>query len=267
MSADKTIKSIKKEHILKWSLIGILSGITVIKPFTLSLFTYDAHNDKGSWFSLLINEYKSIFLISDWHDLIITGIFGLSGGTILISIILIRSLMNKVKKLNHINEAISLINSGENSSVEFKSTLRWDLRMEKRNSEIEMAVLKTIAAFINTNGGNLFIGIDDNGESLGLEDDYKTLKKQNSDGFEQFIMTLITTKVGANYCTLITTKFYKIKGKEICRIKVKPYTSPAYIKENKHTRVFIRTGNGTRELNIQESLDYIKHQQKKGLWD
>ena len=172
MSTDKTIKSIQTERILKWSLIGILLGVIVIKPFTLSLFTFDVLNDKGNWLSLLINEYKSIVSINDWHDVLITGVFGLSGGTILVSILFIRTLINRVTELDHKNEALSLINHGENSSVEFKSTLRWDLRLEKRNPEIEFAVLKTIAAFMNTDGGNLFIGIDDKGTVLGLENDF-----------------------------------------------------------------------------------------------
>ncbi len=262
MSKDKTIKSIKKKHILKWSVVGILLGIIVIKPFILSLITYDALGDKGSWFSLLMNEYKSIVSIGDWHNVLIIGVFGLSGAAVLISITFFRSLIDRVKELNHKNEAMALINGGENSSVEFKSTLRWDLRLEKRNSEIEASVLKTIAAFINTDGGNLFIGIDDNGAALGLDNDLKTLKKKDMDGFEQYLMTLVTEKIGANYCTLITVIFYRIEEKEVCRVMVKPYAFPAYIKENKSTHFFIRAGNGTRELNIQESLDYIKNQQK-----
>ncbi|MBR9832373.1 hypothetical protein GYB57_09510 [bacterium] len=81
MSRDTTIKSIKKERIIKWSLIGIILGIIVIKPFIISIFTYDALGDKGSWFSLLMNEYKSIVSISDWHNVLIIGVFGLSGAT------------------------------------------------------------------------------------------------------------------------------------------------------------------------------------------
>ena len=99
MSTDKTIKSIQTERILKWSLIGILLGVIVIKPFTLSLFTFDVLNDKGNWLSLLINEYKSIVSINDWHDVLITGVFGLSGGTILVSILFIRTLINRVTEL------------------------------------------------------------------------------------------------------------------------------------------------------------------------
>ncbi len=259
----RTNKTISKRHVLKWLLVGLFLGIFFIKPFTLSLFTYDALDDTGNWFSLLINEYRSIVSISDWHELLITGVFGLSGAAMLISTLLIKTLINRVKELSHRNEALALISGGENRGVEFKSTLRWDLRLGKRNAEMEVAVLKTIAAFINTDGGDLFIGIDDYGVALGLDNDISTLKKKDIDGFEQYLMTLITEKIGANYCTLVTVMFYSVEEKEICRVMVKPYTSPAYIKENKITHFFIRAGNGTRELNVQESLDYIKNQQKR----
>jgi predicted HTH transcriptional regulator len=39
---------------------------------------------------------------------------------------------------------------------------------------------------MNSEGGTLFIGVYDQGNVIGLENDYKTLKneRQNSDGFE-----------------------------------------------------------------------------------
>ena len=61
-----------------------------------------------------------------------------------------------------------LILKGENERVEFKSTLRWNLRAEKKDKAITHASLKTIAAFLNTDGGILLIGVADEGTLLGL---------------------------------------------------------------------------------------------------
>jgi Schlafen, AlbA_2 len=73
----------------------------------------------------------------------------------------------------------------ESQTIEFKSTLRWDSESQKANKELERAVVKTIAAFLNTDGGVLLIGVDDEKKVLGLEGDYKTLpEKPNKDGFE-----------------------------------------------------------------------------------
>ncbi len=60
-----------------------------------------------------------------------------------------------------------LISGQENDAVEFKSTARWDLREEKRNKAVEDAVVKTVAAFLNTNGGTLLIGVADDGTRSG----------------------------------------------------------------------------------------------------
>jgi hypothetical protein len=44
----------------------------------------------------------------------------------------------------------SIIDKGEDYNVEFKSTLRWDLKAGKTNQQVERASLKTISAFLNS---------------------------------------------------------------------------------------------------------------------
>ena len=73
------------------------------------------------------------------------------------------------------------IKGGENDYVEFKSSLRWDYEQGNVNKLMEHIIAKTIAAFMNSEGGKLFIGVSDAGEILGIEKDYATLK--NKDGF------------------------------------------------------------------------------------
>ncbi len=78
-----------------------------------------------------------------------------------------------------------LIARGESATLEFKSSFRWDLRENKLNRALEAVVLKTLAGYMNGNGGTLLIGVADDGSVTGLEQDYKTLKKPDRDGFEQ----------------------------------------------------------------------------------
>jgi hypothetical protein len=76
-----------------------------------------------------------------------------------------------------------LIATGENDKLEFKATLRWNIHAERVGKEIEHETLKTIAAFLNSEGGTLLIGVSDSGEILGLD----------ADGFEnddRFLQTL-----------------------------------------------------------------------------
>ncbi|MEA1951818.1 MAG: putative DNA binding domain-containing protein, partial [Planctomycetota bacterium] len=64
-----------------------------------------------------------------------------------------------------------LAGGGESEQVEFKSTLRWNLHTGKPDKRIENACLKTVAAYLNSDGGVLLVGIDDEGRAVGLEPD------------------------------------------------------------------------------------------------
>ena len=52
-----------------------------------------------------------------------------------------------------------LITNDEDSAVEFKSTARRDIQLQQRNPAIEDAIVKTVAALLNTDGGTLLIGV------------------------------------------------------------------------------------------------------------
>ena len=151
----------------------------------------------------------------------------------------------------------SLIKKGESTHLEFKSSFRWDYNKESANKNLEHAVLKNIAAFMNTEGGSLIIGIADDGKVLGLEKDYQTLKSKNKDGFEMLIMSAIATKIGTNHCILASVLFHEIDGHEICQFLISKSSNPVYLQHNKDPKFYIRAGAGTRELNIQEATEYI----------
>jgi type I restriction enzyme R subunit len=68
--------------------------------------------------------------------------------------------------------AEDLIKRGESKTLEFKSTLRWSLKEDRQDDEgVTHAVLKTIAAFLNTEGGDLLIGVADDGSIVRTEPD------------------------------------------------------------------------------------------------
>ena len=78
--------------------------------------------------------------------------------------------------LNAYREKIkSLISSGESDRLEFKSTLRWNLKTDRSEKGIEKAWLKSMVAFLNTDGGVLLVGVDDVGVAVGAVDDLKLL--------------------------------------------------------------------------------------------
>ena len=75
-------------------------------------------------------------------------------------------------------------------------------------------ILKTLAGYMNGNGGTLLIGVADDGAIVGLEKDYKTLKKQDRDGFEQALMTAVATKIGGDACHSVQIVFHSVEKRK-----------------------------------------------------
>ncbi len=155
---------------------------------------------------------------------------------------------------------LSLIRTGENAEVEFKSSARWDTRLKRVNKELELVIVRTVAGFLNSQpGGTLLIGVDDMGEAKGLRDDYKTLKKKDKDGFENFFVTLLTSACGKEFSPLLRIDFPRIRGVEICRVSAKPSSKPVYVPGSSGARdLYIRAGNSTRKLNTAEAIEYSR---------
>lgn len=157
----------------------------------------------------------------------------------------------------------STIARGESSNLEFKSTFRWDLREECINRSLETVVLKTLAGYLNSNGGTLLIGVADNGSITGLNSDYSTLKKPDRDGFEQVMMSSIASKLGGDACQCVQAVFHSIEGRDICRVMVSPAHRPVYVRDGEMPRLYVRAGVSTRELNVQEAINYNATRWKK----
>ncbi len=102
---------------------------------------------------------------------------------------LMDKLMNMKKKRDGggVDDIISLINQEEGSHLEFKSSFRYDRRTKQGNSALEMVVLKTICAFLNSEGGTLLIGLSDDNQVVGINDDYIIIKSHNRDGFQNLL--------------------------------------------------------------------------------
>lgn len=247
-----------KSKLLLYIAIGFAFGIFILQPLVISLHMYDMQGDQGNWWALALNSYQQVIGSWDVDQAVTKLLFGLLGVTLALLFMARQNIFQLTGKRDRLEEIKELIAAGENQQVEFKSTLRWDLHQIKSNKALEDVVAKTITGFMNTQGGHLFIGIDDDGKLRGLQEDYATLKKPGRDGFEQYIMELISNKLGTNFCTLVTVSFYEIETYDVCHLSIKTSRSPVYLHKDDHSHFFIRTGNGTRELDIPEALDYIE---------
>lgn len=146
---------------------------------------------------------------------------------------------------------VDYINNGENSHLEFKASLRWDYKNDKFNTDLEFEIIKTIAAFSNSSGGNLLIGVSNSNEILGLGKDYSTFssKAGNRDTFELHLMELMIRNFGQRVTNEIATiNFIHANGMEICNVIVSESNEPIFVKKNNDEILFIRMGNSSRKV-------------------
>jgi hypothetical protein len=154
----------------------------------------------------------------------------------------------------------SLIANGEGAGLEFKSSARWDVKENKASKVIEQIVVKAAAGFLNVeSGGTLLLGVDDDGNVLGLENDYKTMgKKPNQDGYENWLTTMLLGEFGKDASPLIRVSFHAIDGKDVCQLALKSSPKPIFVKDGNSEHLYIRAGNSTRLLTSREAVEYCK---------
>ena len=161
---------------------------------------------------------------------------------------------------------VQLIAAGEHEALEFKSSLRWDRQQKRVNKDLENAVVKTLAGFLNSkHGGDLLVGVADDGTVVGLKDDYESLRKKDQDGFELHLRQIIGRDLGASVSFFLTITFHGIDGDEICQVTVAPSSDPIYVKDPKGSGdvLYFRDGNATRPLPVNEAVKYVQNRWRK----
>jgi len=148
-----------------------------------------------------------------------------------------------------------LIEQGESETVEFKSTLRWHIYAERMDKDIEHASLKTIAAFLNSDGGTLLIGVNDDGEPIGLEND----QFASSDKMMLHLTNIIKDRIGASYIRFLRMTVDEVTGMPVLRVDCRPGVVPAYLQHGNDEHFYIRTGPSTTRLQPSEIHEYVEH--------
>ena len=152
-----------------------------------------------------------------------------------------------------------LIAGGESETLEFKSSLRWDHRKERVNKALEGVVVKTLAGFLNAAGGTLLIGVNDHGNPVGLADDYRSLSRWDRDGFELHLQGLLVRDLGESAASsFLAVNFHEIDGQDICQVTVERSDHPIYVEHQNEAIFYLRVGNGTRALPVNEVVKYVQ---------
>ena len=146
----------------------------------------------------------------------------------------------------------SLLDDGESAVVEFKSTARCNLHTGASDPAIAWAVIKTIAAFMNTHGGTLLIGVDDHGRPAGIELDYPLVKGRDRDGWELWLTAVVKTALGTVAATDLPVRFCTIDDQTIARIDVRPGAEPVFATRKGEPREIFSLASTTRRRNSRD---------------
>lgn len=127
-------------------------------------------------------------------------------------------------------------------------------------------ILKELTAFMNTDGGTLYIGIHDKTKKvIGIEGDYKYLNddekdeyngsyKEDKDGYELKIRNTMDRLCPSLANSLTTISFESLKGNEYCVIDVKPARRPIFLSG---TQLYVRQGNRVKLLKGDEITFFV----------
>ena len=156
-------------------------------------------------------------------------------------------------------QAEELIKLGESKTLEFKSTLRWNLKESRKDDTVVThAALKTIAAFLNTEGGDLLIGVADDRSIVGIELD----QFENDDKFMLHLSQVVRNGLGDRAGTCIDPKIQIVQGKTVCVVTCQRSPEPVFLKwkgmeKDEGGAFYVRSGPGSIRLASDSAKQYI----------
>ncbi|MEK6871625.1 MAG: ATP-binding protein [Nanoarchaeota archaeon] len=160
-----------------------------------------------------------------------------------------------IEKTDSPDELLLLIKKGEHEKLEFKASMRTNLFTRQYDKNIEHAVLKTISAFLNSEGGTLLIGISDKAEIFGIEKD----SFPSNDKFNLHFTNLIKEYIGNENLPYLHFELVNLEGKNIMKINCMKAKKAVFLRFNKIEEFYVRVGAATVQLTGSQLVDYIRN--------
>jgi len=233
-------------------------------------------NDKEPWVASFydVGQNENLFWVGvaakdkelvGWldHSLfsvdLVEFIVAIGGGVVILFIMrkngILRLRREKKSPADRLQKYVTL---GEGGEVEFKSTVRTHLKTGKVGKEIELAWLKAIVAFLNSDGGSLLIGVTDAGEICGLEVD----NFENNDRCLLHVKNLLNHHIGAEFSTYIDISLVEKPSGIVVMIECKNAADPVFLKIGKNEEFYIRSGPSSVKLSPSQIVNFVQQNKK-----
>jgi len=232
------------------------------KRWWYKFFVLDAYHN-SIYAGVIAPEKNLMDIFTENIRFIIAGIILLLVVAVVMANVLVKKYAHQLKdlpktsisKADFANEIYELLRLGESETLEFKSTMRKNLKTGKNGKEIEIAWLKGLVGFMNTSGGILLIGVNDDGEILGIEAD----EFENEDKILLHFKNLLSQHIGLEFSNFINLIINKIDAKTILVIECERADRPAFLHNKNEESFYIRSGPASVNLSISKVIKYIQN--------
>lgn len=167
----------------------------------------------------------------------------------------IENALNQFNRLSASDKIRSLIRDGESKVLEFKQTFVVDVSKGTKESYISMSSIKTIAAFLNSDGGVLLIGVKDDGELYGIDDEIDTFFHGSNDEYLLHFKNLFKRSIGEPFYPYVDYELVVVDGHKILRVDCSRSESEVFVDEKDF---YVRTNPSTDKLDGPKQLQYIR---------
>ncbi|MCP9619922.1 DUF262 domain-containing protein [Nocardia otitidiscaviarum] len=147
-----------------------------------------------------------------------------------------------------------LVAGGECHTVEFKASAFLDLKTNQAEPDRQYIIAKTVCGLLNADGGSLFIGVEDNGNPVGLHGDMRSINVSDVDKYELRVREMIENNLSTTTAATVRVEFPSISGKQVCQVIVMPAVRPVFVTRTKRlggkgeSEFWVRRGNATAQL-------------------
>lgn len=162
------------------------------------------------------------------------------------------SVFGKLTLAEHIHQ---LLRDGESKTVEFKQSYSLDVRKNTKEKYIEETAIKTIAAFLNTDGGTLLIGVDDDANIVGVEREIEKLHQGSRDKFLLNFKNRFKDLIGEQFYPIIEYELIEVSGKQIFQIVCERSDNEVYVDDEDF---YVRANPATDKLVGRKLTEYVR---------
>ncbi len=170
----------------------------------------------------------------------------------------VRELLRQQNTLT-VQEALKV---GESKTVEFKSTYRWDPDQGKDVPDRRLVVLKSIAGFLNADGGTLYIGVGEDRSGrptvCGLKNDLEIMGG-NIDKLRRDLTHLTAARIGTQFAPCIADRIDRVQDELCWVVTAKRAPEPAFVRWHDSKKFYVREGPRTADLDNESTYRYIKN--------